>query len=361
VMSHLADVSLSGPGRWLTGIERGLLLAGLALPIGGLSGRGLAKNLKGTFPTPLPGPWAMQGCLLGMAAALALTVTALADSSLAAKLAHPLVAGPRSSATLVFAVIELVCFALAALLLRLGKPGPAVQPLLGVVLAESLRAHPEGLLPLAGALLTICHLLPALIWVGMLVYVLRAAVAWRADPVAIQGLIRLYGNAAAWLFSIVVVTGVLSAVLLVPLSSLLTTDYGRFLIAKAALVAVVAGLAVAGRVALSKRAAAGAGPPRVTRLECATLVAVLVVTGLLTVITPPAKQIFGRASPATTHVGHRKQGDDLQSSVRRPRKAVDDGHGSKPQAGLPAAVPGLTSTTPASGSEGDSAPNDGRA
>lgn len=307
VTSHLAGVPLSVPGLWLTGLERGLLLAGLALSLGGPSGRGLARNYKGTLPTPLPEPWALPGCLLGMGAALALTVTALADSALAAKLSHPLVAGPRSSASLVFAVVELACFAVAALLLRLGKPGPAVQPLLGVVLAESLRAHPEGLLPLAGALLTICHLLPALIWAGMLVYVLRAAVAWRADPAAMQGLIRLYGNAAAWLFSIVVITGVLSAVLLVPLSSLLTSDYGRFLIAKAALVAVVAGLAVAGRVAVGRRAAPGAGPPRATRLECATLAAVLVVTGLLTVITPPAKPIFGRASPAATHAGHSRQ------------------------------------------------------
>src|SRR5215472_345277 len=115
-MSHLADVPLSVPGLWLIGLERGLLLAGLALSIGGLSGRGLAKNYKGTFPSPPPEPWAMQGCVLGMAGALALTVTALADSRLAANLAHPLVAGPRSSATLVFAVVELACFALAALL-----------------------------------------------------------------------------------------------------------------------------------------------------------------------------------------------------------------------------------------------------
>ena len=51
--------------------------------------------------------------------------------------------------------------------------------LLVIVFAESLRAHPEGLLPLAGSLLTICHLLPAVIWVGMLVYTLQAARAWR--------------------------------------------------------------------------------------------------------------------------------------------------------------------------------------
>jgi copper transport protein len=284
------------------------MLIGLAIALGGLSGRGLAKNYKGSIPTSLPEPWALQGCVIGLAAAAALTVTALVDPSLATDLAHPLVAGPRSSATLVFAVIELCCLAVSALLLRFGKAGPTVYPLLGVVLAESLRAHPEGVIPLAGALLSVCHLLPAVVWAGMLLYVVQAAVAWRADPAAMRGLIKLYGNAAAWLFAVVVITGVISAVLLVPISSLLSTDYGRFLIVKAALVAVVAGLAMASRVALTRRTTPGAGPPRVTKVECATLAAVLIATGLLTVITPPAKPIFGRAASAASHASHRPSG-----------------------------------------------------
>lgn len=313
-MSPLSAVSLSVPGLWITGLERALLLLGLAVALGGLSGRGLARNFKGTMPAPLPEPLALQGCVLGMVGAAALTVTALVDPHLATNLARPLVAGPRSAATLVFAIIELACFALAALLLKLGKPGPSVQPLLGVVLAEALRAHPEGILPLAGALLSICHLLPAVVWAGMLLYVLQAAVAWRADPVAIQVLVKLYGNAAAWLFAIVVITGVISAVLLVPVSSLLTTDYGRFLIVKAALVAIVAGLALAGRATMKRLAMPGAGPPRVTKLECATLALVLLITGLLTVITPPSKPIYGGASSATSHASHLRHSghaDDL--------------------------------------------------
>jgi copper transport protein len=300
----LSAVSMTAPGLWLTGIERGLLLIGLSVSLGGISGRGLARNYKGTHPAPLPEPWVLPGCLLGMAAAAALIVTALADPRLAANLAHPLVPGPRSAATLVFAIAEFACFGLTALLERLGKRGARVQLLLVVVLAESLRAHPEGLLPLAGALLTICHLLPAVLWIGMLAYVLRAAIAWRADPPAAQALIRLYGTAAAWLFAIVVVTGIASAALLVPVSSLLTTDYGRFLIVKAALVCVVACLAIAGRAALNRGAASGAASPaRVTKAELAMLAAVLIVTGLLTVITPPAKPLFGAPGAATSHVG----------------------------------------------------------
>jgi copper transport protein len=142
------------------------------------------------------------------------------------------------------------------------------------------------------------------LWVGMLAYTLRAAVAWRADPPAMRSLVRLYANAAAWLFAVVVITGLASALLLVPLGSLLTTSYGIFLIVKAALVAVVAVLAIAGRAALNREAATGAGPARVTRLELATLAVVLIVTGLLTVITPPGKIVFGTGSAAVSHAAH---------------------------------------------------------
>jgi copper transport protein len=307
-------VPLSTPGLWLTGVERGLLLIGLCVALGGISGRGLAKNYKGDHPAPLPEPWVLPGSLLGMVGAGGLIVTALADPHLAAALAHPLVPGPRAAATLVIAIVELACFGLTALLVKVGKPGASVQLLLVVVLAESVRAHPDGLLPIAGALLTICHLLPAAMWVGMLAYTLQAAVAWRGDPPAMRGLIRLYANAAAWLFAVVVITGIASAALLVPLGSFLTTGYGWFVIAKSVLVAIVAGLAIAGRRALNRAvavdavggggsgpAAEAAGPARVTKVELAMLAVVLIITGMLTVITPPAKSVFGGPPAAGAH------------------------------------------------------------
>lgn len=300
----VASVPLSSPGLWLTGAERGLMLAGLSVALGGLAGRGLARNYKGTGPAPLPDPWALRGSLLGLAASAALVLTALADAGLATGLAQPPVAGLRSAATLVIAAVEAGCFAVAAAALRLRRPGPSVLPLIGVVLAEAVRAHPDGIVPVAGALLTFCHVLPAVLWAGMLLYVLRAGYAWRADPPAMRGLIRLYGNAAAWLVSVVVVTGVISALVLVPLGSLLTTAYGWFVIAKAALVGVAICLAVAGRFWLRGDREAGQGPARATRLECATLAAVLAVTGVLTVITPPASPAAA-AAKATARPGQR--------------------------------------------------------
>jgi len=220
--------------------------------------------------------------------------------------------------------VECAAFALAAGALRLRRPGLSVLPLLVVVLAEAVRAHPESIVPVGGALLSATHLLPAVLWAGMLLYTLRAAVAWRHDPAAMRGLVRLYANAAVWLFAVVVATGVVSALVLVPLGTLLSTAYGIVVIAKAVLVAAVAALAIAGRRWLGRapgpagpgqptpgpaapgqaapgqaapgQAAPGAGPARVTRWEAYALATVLAITAVLTVLTPPAGP--ARSAPA---------------------------------------------------------------
>jgi copper transport protein len=220
-------------------------------------------------------------------------------------------------------VVECVAFALAAGVLRLRQPGLSVLPLLAVVLAEAIRAHPEGIVPVGGALLSVVHVLPAVMWAGMLVYTLRAAIAWREDPVAMRGLIRLYANAAVWLFAVVVLTGVVSALVLVPLGSLLSTGYGIMVIVKAVLVAAVAGAAIAGRAWLGRGpdSARPAARARAARAECYGLAAVLAATAVLTVLTPPATPARGgpvRAAHATVRAGH--------AAVRAGHAAVRAGH-----------------------------------
>ena len=291
-----APARLSMPVVWETAVARWLLLAGLSIALGGLAGRGLARQYLARDDTPAtpvrpPGPWALRGSLTGLAASAALLITALAAPGVAAALARPRAAGLGTRGTAIVAAAEAVCFALAAILARLRQPGWSVAPLLGVVLAEGIRAHPEGVIPAAGALLSYCHLLPAVLWAGMLVYTARAAIAWRDHPGSARGLFGLYGTAAAWLFGVVVVTGAISAILLVPLSSLLTTTYGRFLIVKAALVALAAVLALVSRAGLRRRGHPGTRLPLATRLEIAALAAVLAATGLLTVLTPPGTPI----------------------------------------------------------------------
>jgi len=298
VGSATALVPLSTPALWLTGLARGLLFAGLAMALGGLAGRGLSRQYKGVRPGPLPGPWALRGSLGGLAASAALLITALIGPGLATELARPAPPGLRSGGTAEIAAVEVACFALAAILLRLRRSGLGALMLSGVVVAEGIRSHPEGVIPVAGAFVTYCHVFPAVLWAGMLLYALRAAIAWRADPVAAHGIIRLYATAAGWLFSIVIVTGVISALVLVPLGSLLTTAYGRFLIAKAVLVAIAAGLAFAGRMWLRRHPEASAGPALATKLEMVALAAVLAITGILTVIAPPARRSSGGSAPA---------------------------------------------------------------
>jgi copper transport protein len=281
------SVPLTTPGLWLTGVERGLMLAGLAVALGGLAGRGLARHFKGEHPGRLPGPWALRGSLLGAVASAALLITAVIGPGLAAELSRPNPPGLTSGGTAQIAAVELALFMLAALLLRLRRSGPAAVMLSGAVVAEGIRSHPEGVVPAAGALVTYCHVFPALLWAGMLCYALRTAIAWRAHPAAVHGIIRLYATAAAWLFALVLVTGVISGLVLVPLGSLFTTAYGLFLVAKAVVVCIAAGAAVAGRMWLRRQPVTGSGPAVATKLEVVALATVIAITGILTVLTPP--------------------------------------------------------------------------
>jgi copper transport protein len=274
------------PGLWPLAVAHWLLLAGLAAALGGLAGRGLARQYKEAPAVPLPGPWALRGSLLGLAAAVVLAALQVGHGSLAgfAHLGTLLSSGPGKAAG-----AEVAGFAVAAALLRLRQPDWAVAALLVVAGAEGFRGHPERAVPIGGALLTWCHLLPAVLWAGMLLYTVRAAIAWRAHPAAVRGLVELYSRAAGWLFALVLLTGLVSALVVVPLTDILTTDYGRVLILKAVLVAVAAGLAVAGRRWVRRPAGPGAGPARATQIEIWTLAAVLAVTGLLVALPPPKR------------------------------------------------------------------------
>ncbi len=294
-----AAAQLSVPGQWPTAILRWVLFAGLAAALGGLAGRALAGLYRRQAPpVPLPSPWALRGSLLGAAASAGLAALILGGSSLAAGLAHLSVPRLLASGPGVITGVEFASFAVAAVALRLRRPVWAVVPLLAVVGAEGVRAHPESVVPVGGAMLTWVHLLSAALWAGMLFYTVRAAIAWRAYPKAVRALVRLYARAAAWLFAVVVVTGVVSALLLVQsLSGLLTTGYGRVLILKAALVAVAAALALAGRMWLRHRPQPRAGPALATRLESGTLAGVLAVTALLSTLAAPSLATAGGPLP----------------------------------------------------------------
>jgi copper transport protein len=304
-LSSTAATPESSPGQWPTAALRWLLFAGLAVALGGIAGRALAAwsrvgaRAAGTSPAagPPPAPWALRGALLGAVASAGLAVLDADGGSLASGLGHFSVPRLLSGSAGVVTAVEFAAFAAAAVLARHRRPGLAVLPLLAVVAAEGLRAHPENVVPAGGAVLTWAHLLAAALWAGMLLYVVRAALAWRADPAAVHRLVKAYARVAAWLFTLVVATGMTEALLLVPLPDLFTTWYGRVLVIKAAVVAVAAGLALAGRLWLRRRPAAGAGPARVTRLESVTLVAVLAAAATLTTFAAPSLATSGGSLP----------------------------------------------------------------
>ena len=287
-LSSTGPAQRSTPGLWPLAVARWFLFAGLAAALGGLAARGLARWYGRTGPGGLPPPWALRASLLGLAASVALAALQLGGGNLAAGLAHPSLPRLLSSTPGVIAGVEIVSFAAAAMVLWLGRPGWSVLPLLAVVAAEGIRAHPQSIVPVGGAMLTWGHLLPAALWAGMLFYVVRAALAWRANPSAVQALVRLYARVAAWLFAAVVATGVVSALVLVPLAGLFTTSYGRVLLVKAALVAAAAALAVAGRLWLRHRPRPGDGPALATRVESGALAAVLAAAALLVALPAPA-------------------------------------------------------------------------
>jgi copper transport protein len=281
----------STPGEWWLAAARWVLFAALAMALGGLAARRVAVPVAVRRVRPLPAVRALPAALAGLAAALVLALLQLGGGSLTAGLAHPSVTRLLSSGPGAVAAAEVLAFAAAAIALRLRRPAWAATALLAVVVAEGFRAHPESFAGAGGVLLTWAHLLPAALWAGMLLYTVRAAVAWRGDPVAVRGLVGLYAKVAIWLFALVVGTGVISALLLVPLSDLLTTGYGRVLVVKAALVAGAATLAVAGRRWLRREPRPGAGPALATRAEPVILTAVLGAAALLAALPPPAQPV----------------------------------------------------------------------
>jgi copper transport protein len=290
-LSAAGTTQSSTPGQWWLAAARWVMFAALAMALGGLAARRLARWYTARSPRALPPPWALGASLAGLAGALLLAILQLGGGSLTSGLARLSVSRLLSSTPGAVAATEILAFAVAALALRLRRPAWAVPALLAVVVAEGFRAHPGSIAGAGGVLLTWAHLLPAALWAGMLFYTVRAAVAWRADPAAVRGLVGLYAKAAAWLFALVVGTGVISALLLVPARELLTTGYGRVLVVKTVLVGGAAVLAVAGRMWLRRQPRPGAGPALATRAESAILAAVLGAAGLLAALAPPNQPV----------------------------------------------------------------------
>lgn len=271
-------------GSWQTTVLRVLLFAALAVALGEQAGTRLLARRRGTPAGPRP--ITLWACLLGVAAAAGLAILLLGNGSLLAGFTHPVPEALTGSRPGILTLVEVSGFALAA-------TAAAVRsrwlwlPLAVVIVAEALRAHPQLADPLLGAPLTVLHLTAATLWTGILVHVLRTLIRWRQRRDMARQALGAYSRAAVWLFAAVVLTGLGSALILVPPDSLITTDYGRVLLAKTGLVAAAAGLALTARRLLRRKSVLDK-VIRPVRVEAATLLAVLVVSSVLTVLPVPA-------------------------------------------------------------------------
>ncbi|WP_180927895.1 CopD family protein [Streptomyces sp. AJS327] len=272
------------PWGGTTALLRSLLFTALCLQLGEFAGERLARTIPDA-PGTTPRAWAAPAALAGVLASLGLAVVfAAGDASLTAGLPalHEMSATREGK----LALLEANAFLLAALCAWLGRPGWAAVPLAGVILGEALRAHPEQETLPIGVALTLVHLSATVLWAGGLVQVLRTMRIWHGGGHrdAARGLLAVYARYAALLLAALAVTGTVSTLRRLPLDQLLSSAYGRTLLIKLVLVALVSCCALAARRALLRDRLART---RAVHAELVTLAAVLVVSALLTVAPLP--------------------------------------------------------------------------
>lgn len=283
----------AAPGVGGIALLRGVLFAALCVPLGELLVLRIARRLPDA-PAERPRSWALSANGAGFLAALALASVVSTGNLVPHSLGQIDAGGLYDSRDGRLALLEVNAFLLAALCARSRRPAAQVWPLAAVVVAEALRAHPTAERgPLVGSGLTLVHLTCAALWAGGLPHTLRTVRLWRGDAAAAAAaLLGRYARVAAVLLAALTATGVCSALRRMPaatvLDQLTTTAYGRTLLAKVVLVAVVAVLALWARIRLS-RAADPLTACVPARAEVAVLGVVAVVSGLLTALPLPIR------------------------------------------------------------------------
>ncbi|WP_419996676.1 CopD family protein [Streptomyces boninensis] len=281
----------SAPGAGLVTALRGVLFAALSVQAGEVYVRWLGRRIPG-----LPGAsrcWSSYAAAAGALAAAGLVavmngadlVTRHTGDGMAASGLY----GTRDG---VLALLEVNAFVAAGLCARSRRPATQAIPLAVIACAEALRAHsPYEDWPLLGSGLTLVHLTCAALWAGGLLAVLRRLRRWRTTaPAAGAALLGRYARLAAVLLAGVTATGLISSLRRIPLDwlelQLLTTAYGRVLIAKLLVVAVVCLLALLARRRL-RHSPDPLSAMQPARSELAALAAVVALSALLTAVPVP--------------------------------------------------------------------------
>ncbi|MGA5207752.1 CopD family protein [Streptomyces variegatus] len=285
------------PGAGGMALLRTVLFAALCIPVGELFVNRLARSLPvtetgtGTGHPAVPHTWSLFAAAAGFAAALGLASVVATGNLVPDEVADIDVGGLYASRDGKLALLEVNAFLLAGLCAASRRPVTQVWPLAAVVVAEALRAHPTTEhSPLVGSGLTLVHLTCAALWAGGLLHALRTLRLWPRTAGA--ALLGLYARVAVVLLAAVTATGVGSSLRRMPpetvLEQLTGTAYGRALLAKVLLVAVVAALAVWARRRLRRAAdpLTACGP---ARAEVAALGLAVAASGLLTTLPVPIR------------------------------------------------------------------------
>lgn len=284
------------PGTQGITFLRTVLFAALCVQLGEVFIRRVARRVPGAPVASAPPSWGWWAAAAGFVAALGLA-SVVASGNLVPQQPSDLdLGGLYASRDGRLALLEVNAFLVAALCARTRRPDSAVLPLAAVVVAEALRAHPPAEdAALAGSGLTLVHLTCAALWAGGLLYALRILWRWRTSaPEAAVAVLGLYARVAAVLFAAITATGIVSTLRRMPpdtvADQLTTTAYGRTVLAKLLLVAVVAVLALLAR----RRLKRCSGRDRIAayapaRAEVFVLGAVVAVSALLTAVPLPIR------------------------------------------------------------------------
>ncbi|GAA1220086.1 CopD family protein [Streptomyces aureus] len=283
----------AAPGVTGVALLRTVLFVALCVQAGELFAARLSRRVPGAPSMDGPRSWSAYAPWAGFLAALGLA-SIVANGNLVPRALSDLdIAGLYGTRDGTLALLEVNAFVVAALCARSRRPATALVPLAAVVVAEALRTHPPAEhTAYLGSALTVVHLTCAALWVGGLLHVLRTLRLWRTTaPEAGAALLGLYARVAAVLLAALTATGVCSTLRRMPvgtvLDQLVTTAYGRTLLAKVILVAAVSVFALAARGRLRHGGLGAAYVP--ARAEVAALGVVVAVSAVLTALPLPIR------------------------------------------------------------------------
>jgi copper transport protein len=276
---------------WPQAVARWLLVAGLLLAVGGLASEAFVWR-----PLAPPGVSLPRLPLAGLLATAALGAAISLAAILAGSQPDAVEGGGLQRRLLAPPVLALAAQLLLVavggqLLMVSGLRQWALLPL-GLALGiAALTGHPavEGMVPAA---LNVVHIGAVALWSGALLHV--ALVVWRfrqvTDLIWMRRAVVRYATLALIVAGLAIVTGVgLAVIQFDEPSELLSTTYGRLLIAKLVLVATALSLALLARVrGLGRRRLRVGLLSRITRLEALALIGTLALASIVASATPPS-------------------------------------------------------------------------